>query len=51
MGGPLPRQPARAASDPELVVGTDPELEHGLEPTSGLRLRETGVDRERRVLH
>ena len=28
MGGPLPRQPARVASDPELVVGTDPEMEH-----------------------
>ena len=28
MGGPLPRQPARAPSNPELVVGTDPEMEH-----------------------
>ena len=28
MGGPLPRQPARVASDPELVAGTDPEMEH-----------------------
>ena len=28
MGGPLPRQPARAPSDPELVVGADPEMEH-----------------------
>ena len=28
MGGPLPTRPARAASDPELVAGTDPEMEH-----------------------
>ena len=28
MGGPLPRQAARVASDPELVVGADPEMEH-----------------------
>ena len=28
MGGPLPRQPARVASNPELVAGTDPEMEH-----------------------
>ena len=28
MGGPLPRQPARAPSNPELVAGTDPEMEH-----------------------
>ena len=28
MGGPLPRQPARAPSNPELVVGADPEMEH-----------------------
>ena len=28
MGGPLPTRPARVASDPELVAGTDPEMEH-----------------------
>ena len=28
MGGPLPTRPARVASNPELVVGTDPEMEH-----------------------
>ena len=28
MGGPLPRQPAREPSNPELVAGTDPEMEH-----------------------
>ena len=28
MGGPLPTRPARVASNPELVVGADPEMEH-----------------------